>query len=89
MAIAAGRVTVTTSATSLMVASDVDGTYGSSITVRNAGAASVFLGGATVTTSTGFELEAGATLDGNLVGNDRLFAIGTESTICHVLLSGV
>lgn len=50
-------VSVTTAATLL---ASVDGV--AEVVIKNAGAASVFLGGSGVTTATGLELAAGATL---------------------------
>lgn len=55
-ALTATRVTVATTATLVYTARD----GGSSVLVRNAGSASVFLGDATVTTASGFELVAGS-----------------------------
>lgn len=61
MPIASRRVTVTDAATLLTSEVGQEG-RGQSVLFRNAGAASVDVGGAGVTTGAGFELAAGASL---------------------------
>lgn len=75
--ISASRVTVTTSATSIVAAgSDTIGAC-----VRNAGTASVYLGGSGVTTSTGYELPASDTLCMDLLNNETLYGIVASGTV--------
>lgn len=59
MPVSAQRVSVGTAATSLMPAPDVDSVMGQTLAVKNLGAASVFIGGAGVTTAQGWEIPAG------------------------------
>lgn len=81
------RVTVATSATKLNGASS-DSVAGQSFLVRNRGAASVFLGGSTVTTAAGYELLADESLA--LDVNEDVYGICASGTVeCHVLETGV
>lgn len=82
MSVTAERVAVGTSATAL----NAQGTAALELTIRNAGGASVFLGDASVTASTGLELTTGETMTVRVDGGDRLHAVaatGTEEV--HVL----
>lgn len=88
MAVNGSRVTVATTATAISGA-DSDGVYGSSVLVKNAGAASVFLGGSGVTTEAGFELAAGEAVSLDLNVSDSVYGIVASGTVvCHVLASG-
>jgi len=75
-ALTVSRVTVATTATLLYTAA----AGGSTVLIRNAGSASVFLGDATVTTSTGFELVASDALSLPLGPNDTIYGIVATST---------
>lgn len=80
----AAQVSVGTSATSVFAA-DV---AAARATVRNAGAASVFLGPAGVTTGNGYELTTGSVVELLIPAGEELFGIvatGTEPV--HVLAS--
>lgn len=91
MALAGRRVTVTDVATRLDVA-DADGILGRSITVTNAGAAAIDLGGSAVTAGAGYALAAGATVTlANIQPGDVLYgrAAAATSQPVHVLESGV
>jgi len=82
VAVAAAQVSVGTSATSVLQAGDA----GVEAVVRNAGAASVFLGGSGVATTDGYELEVGSTVRLLLTAGDQLFGVvatGTEEI--HVI----
>lgn len=82
MSVTAERVTVSTSATAL----NAQGTAALELTIRNAGGASVFLGDASVTASTGLELTAGETMTVRVDGGDRLHAVAAAgSEVVHVL----
>lgn len=88
MAVKASRVNVTSAATA--VNSSVPSTTGQKCMVRNRDlSASIFLGGANVTTATGFEVLAGEAVTVDLQPGDALFAIAaTGSIVCHVLETG-
>lgn len=82
MAVSAAQVTVGTTATSILAV----GVAGTRVLVKNAGAASVFLGPASVTTGNGFELGTGDTVEVPLTAGAGLFGIvatGTEPV--HVI----
>lgn len=83
MAVAATRVSVGTTATQL------DGNlYGNSaILIRNRGSAPIYVGPASVTTATGFELAAGEYVTVDIDGHDAgLYGITASGTVaCHVL----
>lgn len=81
------RVTVATTPTLLYTAAP----GGSTALIRNAGAASVYLGTSAVTTSTGFELAAGDSIRlplGRVDGGDQVYGIVVTSTVVvHVMES--
>lgn len=86
MAVFSQQVTVGTTPTRL----DTTSMYKGSVRIRNRGLASVFLGGASVTAATGYELGAGdaLTFDGNTNG-DPLWAIAaTVGQKVHILQVG-
>ncbi len=77
-AITAAPVTVTTSPTLLYTAA----TGGSTVLLRNAGAASVWIGASNVnTTTTGFELPAGAGISLPMGPNDTVYGITASGTV--------
>lgn len=75
-AITAVRITCATTATLAYTAA----TGGSTALFRNAGTASVFLGAAAVTTSTGFEVIPGAAVSLPLGPSDPVYCIVVTST---------
>lgn len=75
-AVTVSRVTCATTATLAYTAA----TGGSTVLLRNAGAASVFLGPAAVTTATGWELVTGAGLSVPLGPGDTLYCIVASGT---------
>lgn len=89
MATKGTRVDVATAATKLNTAGS-DSVSGSSLLVRNRGAASVFLGASNVTTAAGFELLADESLPVDLDAGEDLYGICAVGTVaCHVLEVGV
>lgn len=83
--IAAKQVSVGVAATSLHADS---GNFGASLKVKNAGAASVFLGPSTVTTANGYELAVDEVVDVALGAGEELFGIVAASTEpVHVLVT--
>jgi len=86
MPIISSRVTITTTATQI-----VDPVRGGvpdpiSAVVKNAGAVSVFLGGAGVTTAAGYELAPGEPFNADLVAGDVLYGItASGSAVLHVM----
>jgi hypothetical protein len=86
MPIISSRVTVTTAVT--LVVDPVRGGVPDPIaaTIRNAGGVAVFLGGAGVTATEGYEVAPGGTIGLDLVAGDVLYAITAsgESTL-HVM----
>ncbi len=63
---------------------------GKSLAVTNRGAAAIDLGGSTVTTGAGYELQAGKTVNIDLVTGDSLWAVtASGSVVCHVLEAGI
>lgn len=86
---ATGRqTTVTTSATRLDDA--VNTMANAAVLIRNRGSVPVFLGGAAVTTGTGFQLDAGEAISIDIAGaNDPLYGVvASGSAVCHVLQVG-
>lgn len=87
MAVKAERVSVATSATLL---DRTDTIRRGSLLVRNRGSAAVYLGASDVSTSTGFQLDAGESVSVDAetypVGLYAVCASGTVS--CHVLQVG-
>lgn len=83
--ISASRVTVTTSATAI-TSPDLDDW--STVLIRNRGAVSVYLGAASVTSATGYQLDAGEALAVDPKQFEALYGITASSTAeCHVLLA--
>jgi len=80
MAVSHQRVTVGTTATQLT--SDADGRDGQTISIQvPSGGATVFLGGAGVTTASyGFELLAGTSFSVELQQGEKVFAVVASST---------
>lgn len=76
-AITPGRTTVAVTATLIYTAA----TGGATVLIRNAGTASVFLGGSTVTTATGFELLAGDTVTLPIGALDTVYGIVASGTV--------
>lgn len=76
-------VTVATTATLLTATTaDADGIAGSSGSLKNVGTATVFLGGATVTTANGFPLEPGDVAEYQTAGTtaDAIYGIVATGT---------
>lgn len=89
MASLATRVSVGTSAVNLVTADNADLSVGSALTLRNTGSTSIYLGGASVTTGTGFEIKTNESFSINTNGN-ALYAISASGTnLVHVLQVGV
>lgn len=80
MAVSAARVTVATSAVALNTA----GPGGNTLVIKN-GAAVISLGPSTVTTGTGFDVAAAATVTVDLDAGDVLFAICATTSDVQVL----
>lgn len=100
MAVEAQRVNVTSAGNRLDVTTEADYSggandfaqkFGQHILVRNRDATvSIFIGGADVTASTGFEVLAGETVSIDLTQGDALYGITASATVaCHVVQSGV
>lgn len=81
MPIISARVSVTTAAT--ILSNPVNGSLADSISavVKNTGGASVYLGGATVTSAAGLELAPGETLNVDLMAGDVLYGITASGTV--------
>lgn len=89
MAVEGAQVSVGTTETEL-TGSQTDTIAGQSLVAINKGAASVFLGGTGVTTSTGFELAAGESVSLDVNQGEQLFGIvGSGTQDVHVLRIGV
>ncbi len=87
MAITSTTVSVGTTAVRLD-SSDGPGPTGSTA-VRNAGTATVYLGGPNVTTSNGIALDVGQTFTADLAPNDALYGIAASGTHdCRVIQLG-
>lgn len=92
MAVSSAVVAVTSTATLLSGTDpgDVSGAAnGQQLQLNNTGATSVFLGGAGVTTTTGYTLAAGAQLRVELEGKEALYAIAAATGTVGVLRTGV
>jgi hypothetical protein len=89
VAVRATRVTVGTSPTAL-TGSTTDYHTGQSALIRNRGSVAVFIGDGSVTTSTGFQLDAGEAIPADLFEGETPYGIVASSTaVCHVLETGV
>jgi hypothetical protein len=86
MAVSAERVTVSTTAVALQPAES--GVAGGRLFVKNAGAEDLVLGAADVTTSSGFALAAGGTLEIPYSYGERIYAVCATSVTAHVLRLG-
>ena len=88
MAIVDTRVTVLTAAIAVAAA----GTTGSGdavrVNVRNRGAIAVYLGGAAVTSSTGYQLDPGESVSTWLEAGETMYGISASSSVVHVLTGG-
>lgn len=86
MAVSAAAVTVTTSATALNVG-DADG---QSVEVYNNGAATVWYGGAGVTTASGVPIALGTSRVFDLSPGEVVYAVAASGTVeCRVAQIGV
>lgn len=89
MATKGTRVSVAVTVTKLNTTGS-DSVSGSSLLVRNRGAASIFLGASDVTTATGYEVLADESLPVDIDAGEDLYAICASGTVaCHVLEVGV
>jgi hypothetical protein len=79
------KVTVTTSATALLTASAREGRKHADIS--HACAASIFIGGSTVTTSTGRDLPSTSTMSISIIAGETVYAIVASSTCVVTVLS--
>lgn len=83
MATKTAAVSVGTTATRLDTQADADSRADQRITLYNAGAVTVYLGGSDVTTATGVALAAGAYADETLLAGSTLYGIVASGT-CEV-----
>ena len=90
MAITTSSISVLTSATLLAQISYAVGTIFSSmpVTVYYSGAGTIYLGGPTVTTTTGVPVAAGLTASFVLVAEDILYGVAGSTNTCIVFLQG-
>lgn len=80
MAVSSGQVTVGTTPT-LLSAAETDSSAGEQIVVNNSGAVSVYLGGPTVSTATGYALAAGVVSPRLELGTgEALYAVVAAAT---------
>ena len=77
MAVKASRVNVGATATALSATDD--SRAGEAVVVRNRGSAAVYLGGSDVTSSTGFQLDAGDTLAVDVTYGETLYAVAADA----------
>jgi len=83
-AFAATRVTVATTATLIYTAPNTG--RGSRVVIRNPSAVSVYIGGAAVLTTTGFEIAAGDALSLSLQANETVYGVVAAATqVVHVI----
>lgn len=80
MAILSFRVPVTTSVTYLLGGDRGSAGHPLTGSVQNLGAATVYLGGATVTAAAGYPLTVGSSIDLDLILIDKLYAITASGT---------
>lgn len=86
MAVSSSRVTVEATVTGLFVPAATDPLAAGAVLVKNAGGASIYLGGPTVTAATGTELASGEIITLDLRWDDKLYGITAAGTVvCHVL----
>ena len=89
MAVVAALVAVGTTAT-LLTSTDGDRSAGSRLHINNTSGATLFLGGAAVTTVTGYPLVAGAVLSSLVLGEgEDLYAVVAVGVSIPVLRVGV
>lgn len=91
MAVAARSVEVQTTATRLDSAVESDAGFGSAVAVYNNGSETIYLGPSDVTTSSGFPLEAQASLSFKFdSASDELFGVVASGTAeARVIEAGV
>jgi len=65
------------------------GDDGSSVSITNKGTASMYVGGADVSTSTGYEVVAGSALGADLNAGEKLYGVAAANQLVHILQSGV
>lgn len=82
---ASARITVGTTPTALNIPSEAGANR--SLLIRNRGTAEVFLGGAAVTATDGFQVDAGESVTVDTVdAADAIYGIAATGTVvCHVL----
>jgi hypothetical protein len=84
MAISSTQVTVGTSAT-LLVTADNDGCR---VLLHKQQQHTIYLGGAGVTTSTGFLFDHDGTVDISLKAGDKLYGVAASSETCYIMTIG-
>lgn len=92
MPIRSNQVTVTAAATRLDVFSPVTGSAGQSvhISVRNASAVSVWVGGVAVLVATGYEVPSGGVLSIDVTPPDGLWGrTAAGNAVCQILMTNV
>lgn len=90
MAVSSSAVTVTNSATALNAASDSDSRAGFSVLVYNNGSSTVYIGGPSVTSTTGVPLTASNSISVDVYPGDVLYGITASGSVsCIVLSAGV
>lgn len=77
MSLTASQVDVLDSVPTLLAIPEGDG---HSVCVRNRGTGAIYLGPASVTTSNGYQLDAGESAAFDLVGSEALYAIAASGT---------
>lgn len=90
MALTSRAVSVATTATRLDTVDETDSVFGSSVAVHNNGAATVFVGGSSVTTAAGFPVAAGTSVSLDVQTAEGLWGIVASGTVeVRVLEVGV
>lgn len=90
MPIRAGQVTVTTSPTRLDVFEPVTGVYGQavSISIRNAGAQSVWVGGPDVVAALSYEIPAGGVFAIDVTPPEQLWGrVTAGNALCQIIMT--
>lgn len=91
MTVTGSRGTVTTTPASLLTIASPDGARSTSTgsVIRNRGAVAVYLGGPSVTSANGYQLDPGESVAVDLRGSDDIWAVtASSSAVCHILSAG-
>lgn len=80
------QIPVTNTATPLVAADASDTTTGNSLAIQNTGASTVYIGGPSVTTGSGYPLAAGGQIGADLAPGEDLYGVVASGTVTVAVL---